>query len=218
MSVEVVALDAERARALTEEVKADVHSLWAKVLALYEGSAHVALGYESWEGYWEAEFGQTGSRGRQLVRAGRVLRALESVTPDAPMPASDFVARELVPVFRTAPEDLGDVWQRVLEVSNGNPTRAIVTQVVEPYRRRRNLNHDPAAAGKTRKRRNLAGVPIIQAHANAAGALANIDDALDAEPAPEILREWLEHVEATEAIMAGLGQKLREHLSTHDRA
>jgi hypothetical protein len=117
-------------------------------------------------------------------------------------------------VYRSAPEDLGIVWQRVLDVSGGNVTRDVVTQVVEPYRRRRNLHHDPAASGKTRRTRNLAGVPIIQAHANAVGAATHIDAAIDAGTSADVLSEWLEHVEATEALMAGIGQTLRGALST----
>jgi hypothetical protein len=38
----LTALDARR---LAEEVKADAQRLWAKLLSLYEGGAHIALGY-----------------------------------------------------------------------------------------------------------------------------------------------------------------------------
>ena len=41
-------LSREQARALTDEVKADVIALWVKLLTLYEGGAHTALGYASW--------------------------------------------------------------------------------------------------------------------------------------------------------------------------
>ena len=72
----VVRLSATEARRLTEEVKADAAALWAKLLSLYEGGAHTVLGYTSWGAYYEAEFGQTPSRGYQLLRAARVSEAL----------------------------------------------------------------------------------------------------------------------------------------------
>lgn len=36
---------------LTDEVKADAQRLWAKLLQLYEGRAHIALGYTLWSDY-----------------------------------------------------------------------------------------------------------------------------------------------------------------------
>jgi hypothetical protein len=44
------------ARALTDEVTQDAAALWAKLLRLYEGEAHIALGYSSWGAYYEKEF------------------------------------------------------------------------------------------------------------------------------------------------------------------
>jgi hypothetical protein len=37
-------------------VKADLSRLRDKLLRLYEGDAHIALGYPSWKEYWQAEF------------------------------------------------------------------------------------------------------------------------------------------------------------------
>src|SRR5665213_1691541 len=72
----VVRLSAPEARRLTEAVKADAAALWAKLLSLYEGGAHTALGYSSWGAYYEAEFGQTPSRGYQLLRLAKLDEAL----------------------------------------------------------------------------------------------------------------------------------------------
>jgi hypothetical protein len=44
------------ARQLTDEVKVDAQKLWAKLLSLYEGGAHIALGYSSWADYCRQEF------------------------------------------------------------------------------------------------------------------------------------------------------------------
>lgn len=210
-------LSKEAARRMTDEVRHDVHSLWRKVLALYEGGAHLALGYDDWSEYWTAEFGGSGHRGTQLVRAGRVVRALEAGDGDLPLPANDSVARQLLPVYRYAPEDLTTVWQRAVQVTGGTPTTAQVAEIVEPYRRRRNLAHDPAQSGATRRKRNLAGVPIVHAHSNALGASSNLADALDARPSVDVLREWLEHAEEAARIMSDVAAMLREHLSTRDQ-
>jgi hypothetical protein len=52
--------------------------LWHLLLHAYERGAHDALGYDSWGEYFEAEFGQSGRRGYQLIDANRVVRAIES--------------------------------------------------------------------------------------------------------------------------------------------
>ncbi len=66
-----------QARDLTDEVKADAAALWTKLLTLYEGEAHKALGYSSWAEYYEEEFGESKSQGYRLIEAARVDRAPE---------------------------------------------------------------------------------------------------------------------------------------------
>jgi orotate phosphoribosyltransferase-like protein len=56
MSVEVVALDAARARRLTEQIKAGVAAVWELVTQAYEGRAWQVLGYGSWDDYCAREF------------------------------------------------------------------------------------------------------------------------------------------------------------------
>lgn len=73
-------LSANEARRITDEVKADAAALWTKLLRLYGGEAHIALGHTSWGAYFEQEFGQKKSRGYQLLESGRVLRALSDST------------------------------------------------------------------------------------------------------------------------------------------
>jgi hypothetical protein len=67
------------ARLLTDEVKADTAALWAKLLRLYDGDAHTALGFSSWGEYYAAEFNESGRRGYQLLDAARVVAVLEPV-------------------------------------------------------------------------------------------------------------------------------------------
>lgn len=130
MKAEVTAaLSKDEARSLTDEVKADAAALWAKLLRLYEGGAHTVLGYSSWGAYYEAEFGQSGKRGEQLLRAARVVKALEdtSVSP----PASEAVARELAPTLKDRGAGaVRETWSQAVERNGDQPTAAQVREVV----------------------------------------------------------------------------------------
>jgi len=135
--VEKSTLTAEAARVLTDEVKADAAALWSKLLQLFEGGAHKALGYSSWGAYYEAEFNESGSRGRQLLAAARVIRALDAgpeVTNgnSSTTPPSERVARELVPVLREDPERVEEVWAEVVREHGPEPTASQVREHVKP--------------------------------------------------------------------------------------
>jgi hypothetical protein len=67
------------ARRLTDEVKADTQKLWAKLLSLYEGGAHTALGYSLWAAYCEQEFHMRRTRAYQLLQAARVINQFTMV-------------------------------------------------------------------------------------------------------------------------------------------
>jgi hypothetical protein len=84
------------ARTLTDEVKHDVVALREKLLRLYEGGAHLALGYTSWRAYWEAEFETHWRTGYRELEAARVDRV---VGPWANGPLPERQARELVPLL-----------------------------------------------------------------------------------------------------------------------
>src|SRR5450755_2126049 len=103
-------LDAETARLLTDEGKADAVAVWVKLLRLYEGEAHLALGYSSWGAYYKAEFGESKSQAYRLLDSARVVEALRSPNGDPEPPASEAVARELVPVLKEEPERVEEVW------------------------------------------------------------------------------------------------------------
>src|SRR5512133_3331012 len=70
------ALDMAEARLLTDEVRADATAMWEKLRLLYEGQAHVALGYSSWGDYCAAEFDVGSSQAYRLLDAGRVRHLL----------------------------------------------------------------------------------------------------------------------------------------------
>lgn len=131
MSAELAPLTRDAARALTEEVKADAAALWSKLLQLYEGEAHLALGYSSWGEYYETEFGQSGRRGYQLLEAARVVARIAPVNNCSTPPPNEGVVRELAPVFREDPEQVEEVWAEVVEEHGPTPTAAQVREVVE---------------------------------------------------------------------------------------
>jgi hypothetical protein len=119
-------LGPSEARRLTDEVKRDVEALWRKLLELYDGGAHTALGYSSWGAYFEVEFGQSGRRGYQLLDAGRVL---ESVNHGSMAPPNERQARELAPLL-DEPKQLRETWAEARE-RQAEPSAADVRDVVE---------------------------------------------------------------------------------------
>lgn len=133
-------LTAEAARVLTDEVKADAAALWAKLLELYEGGAHLALGYSSWGAYCSDEFDMGKSRSYQVLDAARVIEALPESTNcgmrsalPVDAPRSEGVARELVPVLRADPESIPEVWGEVVAEKGPQPTAAEVREVVSRH-------------------------------------------------------------------------------------
>lgn len=119
-------LSVDEARSLTDEVKNDAERLWRKLVELYEGGAHLALGYAAWGSYFEAEFGQSKSHGYRMLEAARVA----SVLPHSPLGErpTERQARELAPLLGDA-DQLRDAWQEANK--NGQATAATVREAVE---------------------------------------------------------------------------------------
>lgn len=116
----VTVLSRDEARSLTDEVKQDAERLWRKLVELYDGGAHLSLGYPSWGSYFEAEFGGSQSRAYQVLDAGRVARALGSTIVERP--ANEAQARELAPLL-DQPDRLRETWAEVVEL-HPEPTAA----------------------------------------------------------------------------------------------
>lgn len=188
------ALTREQARTLTDEVKADAQALWARVMELYEGSAHLALGYSSWHTYWTAEFGQDGSRGYQLVQAGRVHRELAHSTI-VERPANEAIARELTPLLGR-PVELERAWRTAVEIAEGQPTAAQVRELVRSV--------EPDAEPEPPETRKVGARALGQAHKTVAQAAQNcwalslglrhadLDAIRQLEPDPEEVEQWNE--------------------------
>jgi hypothetical protein len=198
------------ARAMTQQVREEFGVLWNRVLDLYERGAHLALNYTSWGEYWRSEFGVSGARGEQLVRAGRVARALREA--GLPMPANDSTARVMLPVLRYAPEELPKVWQAALD-AHESPTMRQLRPMVEPYRKMRNAAREEDAIsvrrGATRHARNVVSHALDDARGAAEAALAGLDDALATDPTDAMLGEWRESAKLCAQKYMELAQKLR---------
>lgn len=128
MAIALAALDAAEARVLTDEVKDDAAALWGKLLRLYEGGAHTALGYSSWADYCRDEFDMGKRTAYRMLDAAAVVESVSHGTLEPP--ASERVARELVPVLRDNPEQVQEVWAEVVQEHGPEPTAAQVQEKV----------------------------------------------------------------------------------------
>jgi hypothetical protein len=150
-------LTAAAARALTDEVKSDAAALWTKLLDLYRGGAHLALGYPNWGEYCTAEFGDieglphSSSSGYRLLDAARVVEVIrahgdgDDAIPTCgnespggrtvlPIPTNARVADELAHAAREDPEQVQEVWAEVVHEHGPEPTAAQVRAHVQARR------------------------------------------------------------------------------------
>ena len=128
---QLLPLDADRARQLTDEVKADAAALWAKLLQLYEGNAHKALGYTSWAKYCRTEFEMSDASAYRMLQGARVLAQL----PIGSQPSSESVARELAPLL-DEPDAMRETWAEVVDLHGSRPTAVQVRDHVNAPRTR----------------------------------------------------------------------------------
>ena len=201
----------DEARDLTEQVRRDFGVLWNKVLDLYERGAHLALDYPTWGQYWQAEFGVSGARGEQLVRAGRVARELER--HGLPLPANDSAARVLLPVLKYAPDELPNVWQQALDAHGERPNARQIKPLVEPYKRyhidSETVEEARLKRAQTKRDRNHLAHAIDDGRGAAEAALASIEAALRTNPTDAVIEEWREGAKIVAQKFMELAQKLR---------
>jgi hypothetical protein len=147
-------LTADDARALTDEVQADVSSLWVKLAQLYEGGAHTALGYASWSDYCAAEFDMKKATAYRLLHGGEVMRTLEAQFPDGNSPKlSKAVVRELTPL-RNEPNKLSSVVKEVAastRVMTANTVKVAVQRQTGPKRSFRDELQEATATAYAKK-------------------------------------------------------------------
>jgi phage N-6-adenine-methyltransferase len=117
-------LSKHEARSLTDEVKRDGERLWRKLVELYDGQAHTALGYASWHSYCEAEFDFKQAQAYRLLHAGQVNAIIQM---DNATLLTESHARELAPL-RRQPEKVRDAWTEAS--ADGEPTAVKVREAV----------------------------------------------------------------------------------------
>jgi VRR-NUC domain-containing protein len=122
----VPVLGPSEARRLTDEIKRDAEALWGKLVELYDGGAHTALGYSSWQAYCETEFGFGRSQSYRLLEAGRVAE----LVPHGGM--NERQARELAPLLRDQDMDgIVEVWSELRAQHGEDMTAEKVRTAVE---------------------------------------------------------------------------------------
>lgn len=204
-AIEKAILSRAEARSLTDEVKGDAERLWRKLVELYDGGAHVALGYSSWGVYFKTEFGQSERHGYRLLDAGR---ALEVVTHGSLAPApNERQARELAPLLER-PEKLRETWAEVVEL-HPEPTAAHVREVVARHIEDRPVTGRAETNAKAAARRLGTVLASIDGYRQGIDEVLRIDRALQVASTDEIT-EWLRIIRDTKKALTGLQHKLTE--------
>jgi hypothetical protein len=178
------------ARRLTEEVKRDAQALWSKLVQLYEGGAHTALGYPSWAAYCEGEFGFGKSRAYQLLQAGRTLAEIEARSTMGDSEGHSTMVdsaprneRQLREVAKA--EDPAGAWRQAQSEHGRQPTGAQVKQTIEGRATRRSAPARPVPPDVT----TIKADALEQAAAHLAQLAIRYERDVDTRP-PELRSAW----------------------------
>jgi hypothetical protein len=127
-----VTITREQARDLTDRTRSAGETFHDLLLETHETGAWAALGYESWREYAIEEFNVSKSRAYRLLDQARVIREItedRSQIWEKDQLPSETQAAELAKV----PEgERAEVWQKVVDVTDGKPTAAAIRDVVSP--------------------------------------------------------------------------------------
>lgn len=122
-------LTPQEARALTDRINRTADDLYRLLHESYERGAWIALGYDSWRDYAQAEFTLSQSRVYQLLDQGRVIADLEAAAGiSTTVEISERAAREIKPVLEEVKEEIRE------RVQQGTPPAEAVTEVVQAAR------------------------------------------------------------------------------------
>jgi hypothetical protein len=131
---EPVPFTATDARNVTDAIKADPGRRWKFLLDASECKAYTALGYKSWRDYAEAEFTWQPGHTNKLVRAGRVLRAIDNYCAIKERPARETVARRLVPFLTEGDKTIAEIWTAAVTMHGPTPTATQVSATIAEIR------------------------------------------------------------------------------------
>lgn len=116
---------------LTQEIKESAERTHDLLLRAHNQRAWEVMGYKSWREYAVEEFQVSQRRAYQLLEYAQVMQEIEGAAPDCTMvqKPNERQARELA----QAPEgQRAEVWQKVVDITDGKPTAAAVREVVQP--------------------------------------------------------------------------------------
>lgn len=102
-------LNFDEASALTDRIRTTTESLWSLLLEAHERKAWTALGYDTWQGYVETEFGMHRRTSYKLLDQARVIAAIgeaAGVCPIGHIDISEYAARELKPVLPALTDEI----------------------------------------------------------------------------------------------------------------
>jgi hypothetical protein len=173
------------ARKLTDEAKRGIAALRERLLLLYEGEAHLALGFSSWGEYWETEFETSWRAGYRELEAARVNRAIDQLDNGRPLPEAQ--ARELAPLLRQEDEDaVLDLWVGLRDEYGEQLTAEKVRAAVEKKLKPRLTAAPPAPEVDQLA---LAKRTLSAAYGKAAGLIADWLDENSSEDAEQVCRQ-----------------------------
>lgn len=165
-------IDAERARALTDRIKGEMHWVCVLLLEAHDRRAWLALGYPTWERYVREEFSLSRSRSYELLDQGRVVTRIQAAAGLGELPEiSAYAAGEIKSML---PDVVDEIRRRLPEGGSPEVVRRIVSEVVKTTR------HQLAA---TRVYRGPALEPSINSN-GWASELAEVVAFLASLPAP----------------------------------
>jgi hypothetical protein len=122
----------EEARALTDQIKAGIHTTTLLLLEAHSKRAWQVLGYPTWEEYVKREFSLSRSRSYQLLDHGRVLHVLMASAKLQSVPdISAYAAAQILPRLD---EVAAAVERRVTPEMDERTVRRSIQSIVDDFR------------------------------------------------------------------------------------
>lgn len=215
--------DAVEARAITTRIKEAAESIWSLLLEAHDRKAWNALGYRTWADYVGVEFDMARAHSYRLLTQARVIREIESVSPDgdiAPL-ISEPIARDLKPVLA---EVKAEIKQAVKNIPADQPEakqKAVKDVVTAKRAQVRAARPTPApnpvatavAAVKTSPHflgsKAFAQLGVVRKLINEAGGVPAIVASLEGDMAELNADVWLGGIENMRDILDDWAQRLR---------
>lgn len=131
-----------KAREITDAIRAAATATYVLLAQAHEGKAYKALGYDTWADYVREEFDITASRSYQLLDLSKVVKEIESATPDhTVIKLTEAQARDIK-------RELPKITERIKEETEGlAPAEAAdtVDRIIEDIREQKKADEKAVA-------------------------------------------------------------------------